>query len=213
MRANARSAVVSTSTPGVLPAGMPRAVSSGRSRLSVPTPAFDTTRNRGAASSKCASTRSVVIESRPSARPSRGTSWSRVGAASPAYRTTSTCSASRSRPAPGNAGRVTTTTRLPSWFTIRLTSSSPARAPTSRTVQAWRARRPWGYARPVVADAREPTATIRGSWSLLRLGAVADGTLVGGLRLEELADRLQDALDGTGLHQDRVDREGGPTPV
>jgi hypothetical protein len=35
-------------------------------------------------------------------------------------------------------------------------------------------------------------------------GAVADGTLVGRLRLEELADCLQDALDGTGLHQDRV---------
>src|SRR5450756_1517578 len=131
MRANARSAVVSTSTPGVLPAGMPRAVSSGRSRLSVPTPAFDTTRSRGAASSKCASTRSVVIDSRPSARLSRGTSWSRVGAAAPAYRTTSTCSASRSRPPPGNAGRVTTTTRLLSWSTIRSSSSSTARAPTS----------------------------------------------------------------------------------
>jgi len=36
-RAKAMSAVASVTTPGVLPAGMPRAVQAGRSRLSTPT--------------------------------------------------------------------------------------------------------------------------------------------------------------------------------
>ena len=65
--ASAMSAVVSSSTSGVFPTGIPRAVAASRSTLSTPTAKFEIARRCGHASIWAASMRSASIVRRPSA--------------------------------------------------------------------------------------------------------------------------------------------------
>src|SRR4051794_16257317 len=106
--ANARSAVASVSTSGVLPTGIPRAAAASTSMLSVPTAMFAIARRRGAASSTAASTRSVTSVRRPSTSRARATRSSWAGGMSPGHSSTS-CSARRRSSASNGSARVTNT--------------------------------------------------------------------------------------------------------
>ena len=104
--AHAKSAVVSSSTPGVCPTWIPRAVAASRSTLSTPTAKTDTARRRGAESSRAASTRSVSRQRRPSA--SRHAAWrsAEVGGDLPDHTSTSCSPRKRASASPGSL-RVT----------------------------------------------------------------------------------------------------------
>ena len=107
-RANARSAVASVSTSGVLPTGMPRAAAASTSMLSVPTAMLAIARSRGAASSSASSTRSVISVSRPRPRARAPRSSAGGGGSSPGHSSTS-CAARRRSSAGNGSPRVTNT--------------------------------------------------------------------------------------------------------
>src|SRR5215472_15677765 len=110
---NARSAVVSSRTPGVLQTTTPCSAAASRSMLSWPTATFATTRRRGApAASTAASMRSVSRETIASASGARATTSS-CEKRSPSGSTSSwPASVSGSRP-PGGRRRVTRTRANP----------------------------------------------------------------------------------------------------
>src|SRR5262245_37038257 len=107
-RQNAMSAVASVRTPGVLPTQTPRAVAAGTSTLLNPTAKLLTTRRRGAASSSCASIRSVSNETRPSQSATLASSVSRGGGRSSGQTSASVWERIRSCPVAGRR-RVTNT--------------------------------------------------------------------------------------------------------
>src|SRR5215469_5885093 len=100
-RANARSAVVSSSTPGVFVMTTPAAVPAGMSRLSKPTATFATIFTVGNASSTDASTFSVKRQTSASLPRVCSMSSSRDGARSCGQTVTSKCSRSSFSPSVG----------------------------------------------------------------------------------------------------------------
>ncbi len=82
INANAKSAVVSVSTPGVLPTAIPRCVAAGTSMLSKPTAQLLTTLSLGALSINVASILSVSKESKPSRSCTFANNTSRGGGSS-----------------------------------------------------------------------------------------------------------------------------------
>ena len=105
--AQARSAVVSVRTPGVLPTGIPRRVQAATSMLSKPTAKLLTTFSRGpAASSNSSSTRSVSRVRIPSQPATRRSSSSRGGGSSSSQTSASQAAADRRQALVGDhAGR------------------------------------------------------------------------------------------------------------
>ena len=107
-RPHTRSAVVSTSTPGVLPKGMPAAVHAAISTLSYPTEDCAITRSFGARRSNSASTLTSPLDNSPSASASQSNSIARGTGRRSRHILTSQCGSSRLR-ATGEMGAATTT--------------------------------------------------------------------------------------------------------